>query len=163
MEDGEVNLRPSVGSGVGESWGELEACVEISSMPTRRNDAADARLAPEEEIPVYDGIVVPTVWTRLQTWVVHSADSPSNMGVHGVGSPSTMGVNGVDLPSNMGGAPGDHFGRSLGIYGDAIVIGAYGDEDNGQLSGSAHVFVRSGKVWTRQAKLLAPDGAEYDR
>ncbi|EJK76905.1 hypothetical protein THAOC_01305 [Thalassiosira oceanica] len=71
MEEGEVNLRPSVGSGVGESWGELEACVEVSSMPTRRNDAADARLAPEEEIPVYDGIVVPTVWTRIQTEMEH--------------------------------------------------------------------------------------------
>ncbi|EJK50547.1 hypothetical protein THAOC_30427, partial [Thalassiosira oceanica] len=71
MEEGEVNLGPSVASRVGESWGELEACVEVSSMPTPRNDAADARLAPEEEIPIYDGIVVPTVWTRLQTGVEH--------------------------------------------------------------------------------------------
>ncbi|EJK46502.1 hypothetical protein THAOC_34825, partial [Thalassiosira oceanica] len=68
MEEDDVDLRPSDGSRAGASWGELEARVEVSSMPTLRNDAADARLAPKEEIPIYDGIVVPTVWTRLQTW-----------------------------------------------------------------------------------------------
>ncbi|EJK60609.1 hypothetical protein THAOC_18999, partial [Thalassiosira oceanica] len=69
MEVGEVNLRPSVGSRVGASLGELEACVEVSLMPTPpKNDAADARLSPDE-IPIYDGIAVHTVWTRLQTGI----------------------------------------------------------------------------------------------
>ncbi|EJK47324.1 hypothetical protein THAOC_33964, partial [Thalassiosira oceanica] len=70
MEEDEVNLGPSVRSRVGASLEELEACVKVSSMPApRQNDAADARLSPEE-IPIYDGIVV-TMWTRLQTWVQH--------------------------------------------------------------------------------------------
>ncbi|EJK77744.1 hypothetical protein THAOC_00405 [Thalassiosira oceanica] len=69
MEVGEVNLRPSVGSRVGASLGELEACVEVSLMATPpKNDAADARLSPDE-IPIYDGIAVHTVWTRLQTGI----------------------------------------------------------------------------------------------
>ncbi|EJK68105.1 hypothetical protein THAOC_10749 [Thalassiosira oceanica] len=82
MEEGEANLRSSVRSRDGESLGELEACVEVSSMPSMpsmpipRNDAADARLAPEEEIPIYDGIVVQTVWTRLQTLVEHFQNNP---------------------------------------------------------------------------------------
>jgi len=78
MEEGEVNLRPDVRSRVGASWGELEeGCVEVSSMPApQRNDAADARLAPEEEIPIYDGIAVHTVWTRLQTWIENFQNNP---------------------------------------------------------------------------------------
>ncbi|EJK50379.1 hypothetical protein THAOC_30662 [Thalassiosira oceanica] len=56
----------------------------------------------------------------------------------------------------------DEFGHGVAIYGDTIVVGAYRDGDNGSESGSAHVFVRSGGVWTHQAKLLAPDGAVDD-
>ncbi|EJK54360.1 hypothetical protein THAOC_26021, partial [Thalassiosira oceanica] len=55
------------------------------------------------------------------------------------------------------GAAGDRFGRSVAIYEDTIVVVAY-DDDNGDRSGSAHVFVRSGEDWMHQAKLLAPDG-----
>ena len=61
------------------------------------------------------------------------------------------------------GAAGDAFGESVAIYEDAIVVGASYDDDNGGVSGSAHVFVRSGENWTYQTKLLAPDGAAYDR
>ncbi|EJK62629.1 hypothetical protein THAOC_16750, partial [Thalassiosira oceanica] len=56
----------------------------------------------------------------------------------------------------------DYFGRSVAIYGDSIVVGAYRDGDNGYRSGSAHVFVQGEEEWTHQAKLLAPDGAEDD-
>ena len=34
----------------------------------------------------------------------------------------------------------DHFGYSVSISGDAAIIGAYGDDDNGSGSGSAYVF-----------------------
>ncbi|EJK64614.1 hypothetical protein THAOC_14636, partial [Thalassiosira oceanica] len=45
----------------------------------------------------------------------------------------------------------DHlFGGSVAIYEDTIVVGAYGDDDNGEDSGSAHVFVRSGETWTHE-------------
>jgi len=60
------------------------------------------------------------------------------------------------------GAAYDYFGTSVAIYEEAIVVGAYGDDDNGYFSGSAHVFVRSGEVWNHKVKLLAPDGAAND-
>ncbi|EJK52049.1 hypothetical protein THAOC_28721 [Thalassiosira oceanica] len=72
MEEDKVQPRPSVRSGA--SLEELEAFVELSSMPTPRNDAAHARLAPEE-IPIYNGIVVPTERTRFQTWAEHFRDN----------------------------------------------------------------------------------------
>ena len=57
------------------------------------------------------------------------------------------------------GAAGDNFGTSVSIDGDTAVIGAYADEDNGNYSGSAYVFVRSNGVWSEQQKLTASDGA----
>ncbi|EJK46316.1 hypothetical protein THAOC_35019 [Thalassiosira oceanica] len=56
----------------------------------------------------------------------------------------------------------DFFGWSVAIYGDTIVVGAPWDGDFGDESGSAHVFVRSGMRWSRQVKLLVPDGAAGD-
>ncbi|EJK50151.1 hypothetical protein THAOC_30910 [Thalassiosira oceanica] len=57
------------------------------------------------------------------------------------------------------GAAMDYFGRSVAINEDTIVVGAERDDDNGEDSGSAHVFVRTEEEWKHQAKLLAPDGA----
>ncbi|EJK76194.1 hypothetical protein THAOC_02059, partial [Thalassiosira oceanica] len=62
----------------------------------------------------------------------------------------------------LDGAALDMFGNSVAIYEDTIVVGAYGDEDNGLCTGSAHVFVRSGEDWRHQAKLLAPNRARGD-
>jgi hypothetical protein len=57
----------------------------------------------------------------------------------------------------------DIFGSAVAIDADTIVVGAPGDEDEANQAGSAFVFVRSGGVWTQQAKLLAGDGEEWDR
>ena len=61
------------------------------------------------------------------------------------------------------GAEEDHFGSSVGIYGDYVVIGASLDDDRGENSGSAYVFHREGDAWIQQAKLLASDGEIDDR
>ncbi len=61
------------------------------------------------------------------------------------------------------GAPGDHFGhRDISVSGDYIVVGAYGDDDNGSDSGSVYIFKRDETSWTQQAKLTADDGAPND-
>jgi hypothetical protein len=60
-------------------------------------------------------------------------------------------------------AGGDFFGRSVAVSGDTAVVGANGDDDAGSSSGSAYVFVRSGTVWTQQAKLTASDAATSDQ
>jgi hypothetical protein len=56
----------------------------------------------------------------------------------------------------------DLFGGNVALDGDTALIGAHWDDDNGDDSGSAYVFVRSNGVWTEQAKLLAPDGKAGD-
>jgi len=60
------------------------------------------------------------------------------------------------------GAAEDVFGVSASLSGDTALIGAVGDDDNGNRSGSAYVFTRTGTTWTQQQKLLASDGAAED-
>lgn len=60
------------------------------------------------------------------------------------------------------GAAYDKFGTSVAISGDTVVVGAFGDDDGGENTGSAYIFVRSGTSWTQQDKLTASDGAAYD-
>jgi len=56
----------------------------------------------------------------------------------------------------------DRFGNSVSISGDTAIVGAFGDDDGGIVSGSAYVFTRSGTIWTQQAKLTASDAAASD-
>ena len=60
------------------------------------------------------------------------------------------------------GAAGDEFGRDLAISGDTIVVGARLDDDIGNSSGAAYVFVRSAGIWTQQTKLFGDDTAAFD-
>jgi hypothetical protein len=57
----------------------------------------------------------------------------------------------------------DEFGYAVSLDGNTALIGAYFDDDNGNASGSAYVFTRTGTTWTQQAKLIASDGAVQDR
>ena len=51
----------------------------------------------------------------------------------------------------------DYFGCSVSISGDYIVVGALGDDDHGEHSGSAYVFYYNGSSWSEQAKLVGSD------
>ncbi len=60
------------------------------------------------------------------------------------------------------GEAGDLFGFLVAVDGDAVVIGALGDDDNGDSAGAVYVFTRDGGVWTERQKLTASDGASMD-
>ena len=59
-------------------------------------------------------------------------------------------------------AAGDWFGFSVSLSGDTAVVGAWRDDDARTDSGSAYVFVRSGRGWAEKAKLVASDPAFGD-
>ncbi|NOT01132.1 MAG: hypothetical protein HOP29_10940 [Phycisphaerales bacterium] len=59
--------------------------------------------------------------------------------------------------------PGDLFGNWVSLDGDSMIVGAPLDNDAGTDSGSAYVFVRSGGVWTQEAKITANDAAANDQ
>lgn len=59
---------------------------------------------------------------------------------------------------------GDEFGTAVGFSGDLALIGAPGDDDDGEDAGAAYVFTRDGETWTEEVKLTAHDaleGAEF--
>ncbi len=60
------------------------------------------------------------------------------------------------------GASFDHFGSSVSVHGDTIVVGAPGADGNVDQSGAAYVFVKPSGGWgsaTETAKLTASDGS----
>jgi hypothetical protein len=63
------------------------------------------------------------------------------------------------------GATYDYFGRRVALDGDTMIVGAYGNDDNGSMSGSAYIFERNlggADNWGQRKKLLASDGASSD-
>ena len=58
------------------------------------------------------------------------------------------------------GSAGDGFSKSVAIKSGVVVIGADGDDDQGDSSGSAYVFNASNGVFA--FKLTPPDGAQQD-
>ena len=59
-------------------------------------------------------------------------------------------------------AAGDQFGYSVAISGDLVIVGAWGDDDDGSASGSAYIFDRS-TGWSQIAKLTASDAERGDQ
>jgi FG-GAP repeat len=77
--------------------------------------------------------------------------------------------------SNTGGlVAGDNFGHSVGISGDTIVVGAWGEDSNATGvngnqadntavdSGAVYVFVRNAGLWSQQAYLKASNTGNDD-
>ncbi|MDJ0760551.1 MAG: FG-GAP repeat protein [Woeseiaceae bacterium] len=59
--------------------------------------------------------------------------------------------------------PDQYFGFSVAISGSTVAVGAQGDDDNGEESGAAYVFVSSERCWSQQAKIAASDAAAGDQ
>jgi hypothetical protein len=49
----------------------------------------------------------------------------------------------------------DHFGNSVSLDGDVVLVGAWKDDDSETDSGSAYLFARSDGTWAQQQKLTA--------
>lgn len=57
---------------------------------------------------------------------------------------------------------GDSFGLSVSLDGDLALIGAWRDDDLGEMSGSAYVFKLVNDTWVHEEKLTAADGVSGD-
>lgn len=59
-------------------------------------------------------------------------------------------------------ATGAHFGSSLAVFGDVLLVGAPEDDLEGDDVGTAHVFRRLTEGWVHEQRLRAGDGASFD-
>ncbi|MCK4658429.1 MAG: hypothetical protein KAV82_02815, partial [Phycisphaerae bacterium] len=57
---------------------------------------------------------------------------------------------------------GDGFGNSVSMYGHLVLVGAPGDADSGDFSGSSYIFSHDNLIWLQQAKVTASDAAGGD-
>lgn len=56
------------------------------------------------------------------------------------------------------------FGEHIAMWEDRAIVGAIGDDELGSKAGAAYVFeVGADGQWFEAAKLLAPDGVDFDR
>ncbi len=56
----------------------------------------------------------------------------------------------------------DHFGKSVSIDGDYVLVGANRDTQEGIRSGSAFIFTRDGEDWYEHAKVVPSDADSAD-
>jgi hypothetical protein len=57
----------------------------------------------------------------------------------------------------------DHFGGAVALSSDFAVVGAYGDDNAGEQSGSVYIFHKSGEEWLQTDNFTAPDVTIGDR
>jgi hypothetical protein len=93
---------------------------------------------------------------RIVVGAPYDADNGFNSG-----SAYIFDLNGTQLYkiTSSDGVSGDYFGYSVAVGNGRIVVGAYGDTDNGSGSGSAYIFDLDG---IQLAKITASDGATTD-
>lgn len=119
---------------------------------------ADAQLADQQAkltapIPVYNGEFGYAVAVDGDTAVVGMHNSDNGAAYVFVRDGAAWNLQATLAASD--GQFGDGLGYSVAIYGDTAVVGA---PSAATRTGAAYVFVRSGTVWSQQAKLVSPDG-----
>lgn len=153
----------------GTSWSQ-QAYIKPSNTGTNDRFGRDAALYG-------DTLVVGASWEDSSAIGVggnESDDSSENSGaVYVFTRDGTIWSQQAYIKASNTGA-GDFFGRSVSIYDDTMVVGAYyedsnatgvgGSQDNDSTadSGAAYVFVRNGTTWSQQAYIKASDTTTND-
>ena len=119
---------------------------------------------PTEPVGDYTVVVEsPAPEPTLANWVVVGArldDDPENSGSVYVYDANDLSVQPTKLTA-FDGADNDQFGRSVDATSDKIIVGAFGDDDNGLSSGSVYVY-NANDLSAQPTKLTAFDGAGLD-
>ena len=170
---------------VADKFGYSVAISENTIVVGAYNDDSPLSNAGSAYIFVRSG----TTWTFQQKLTAGDAAADDQFGVAvAVAGPTiSVGANFSDQPSNsdagavyrftqsgtvwtqvqklipVGGVIlGDHFGESLAVSGNKLVVGSPGADIPFTAAGSVYVFVESGGVYLQQDKISIPSGANGD-
>jgi FG-GAP repeat len=95
---------------------------------------------------------------RLSATLVLAISSASAL----LGAPALRTIYETQKLSASDGQQGDDFGQAVSISGNLAIVGAYGDDDKGDSSGSAYIYAFDGTTWNQQAKLTGADEVAFD-
>lgn len=148
-----------------DSWSNLDEYRLVTDINNPASNPTTQR--PQQKVFASNGSVTDSfgISTSISgdTAVVGSADENNDRGAAYVFTRSNgIWTQSAELTASDA-AENDFFGSSVSISGNTIVVGAVGDEDNGDDSGSVYVFTRNNGVWSEQTKLTASDAAEDDQ
>jgi len=59
-------------------------------------------------------------------------------------------------------AQGDYFGASVSVDGTLMMVGAYGNDDVGQQTGSVYVYALINNIWTYEKQITASNASAFD-
>lgn len=76
------------------------------------------------------------------------------------GCSNDQGRSETKITASDDGEGSENFGGSVSLSGDLLLVGAYQDDDNGYISGSAYIYQWDGDSWEEE-KLLASDGTDF--
>ncbi len=98
----------------------------------------------------------------------HPGYTPGSVFVYSrhAGGPNNWGLTNVITPSDSTAGNGDGFGSALAISGSTLIVGAGTGDGNSDQTGTAYIFERNvggPDNWGQVAKLVAADGAYWDR
>lgn len=136
-------------AGGDENWGEV---TKIKAS----DGAAENRFGLAVAI---DGDIIVVGASRKNSWTGAAYVFERN-----IGGPDNWGE--VHKITASDGATDDSFGNAVGIDGDRVIIGSYGNDAMGESSGAAYVFERNfggAETWGEIKKIFPDDGDEWDR
>ena len=97
-----------------------------------------------------------TIRKQVHTWVIAGTAMLVTVAGPMPGPTCAMTINQTAKLLANDGAANDLFGFSVGISGNTVIVGALGDDDNGEQSGAAYLFNTT--TGNQIGKLLANDG-----
>ena len=129
-----------------------EGALDLTTAPSNENKITSSDGASEDRF----GISVAVGCGRIVVGANGDADNGSNSG-----SAYIFDLDGNQLAkiTASDGAADDYFGGEVAVGNGRIVVGAWGNDDDGDRSGSAYIFDLDG---TQLAKITASDGAGGD-
>lgn len=178
------NLEPTGGVGVGDQFGysvDIDSNYVIVGSPGYNGNRGRATVFVKDSPGGDDWIVCETLSpgdlpsnaffgcsvSIVKDYLIVGARADNDNGLNSGSSYIYKKVSGnnwslVKKITASDGDSNDFFGRSVGIYGDYAVVGAYADDDNGYQSGSAYVFYKdyNGDIdsWGQSQKILPLKG-----
>ena len=161
INDGSITNTRLIQSSIQQSANDVrysEGNVQ-TGIDTVSGSVTDGSLIQRDSKTNTTGVYTTAAWGNTMVTGLYTATSSTGKVVV-----YTLGADAITAQTTLtadDAEPYEYFGYSVGIFGNTVVVGAYGGKTSD--TGAAYVFTRSGTTWTQQQKLTASDAANGDK